>query len=95
MKLYTFLFDYKGGTYISQQRSTSILYAIRQWASDLEIDAIAEFTARHKESVIEETAGYTDDDYGAVDTLLNVLCFDVAPCGDFGIIHIVLTSSES
>ena len=41
MPLYTFILDYRGGTYISQVRAPNYKMAPRVWAEKLDLTAIA------------------------------------------------------
>ena len=54
MPLYTFIMDYKGGTYISQVNASSVKTACKEWAENLEVSEIANFEIKGKEILIRE-----------------------------------------
>ena len=54
MPFYTFIMDYKGGTYISQIDSSSLKTACVDWANSLRVSEIDEFGEISKNQLIEQ-----------------------------------------
>ena len=52
MPLFTFVADYKGGTYVSQVKATSLKAAKKAWAQQLEPQAISGFGKATHQRVI-------------------------------------------
>ncbi len=48
---YTFILEFEGGTYISQCEAQHLKKAMRQWATQLEIQHIPNFTHTMKENL--------------------------------------------
>ena len=40
MALFTVILDFNGGTYVSQVKSSSVKYAVKKWAQNLNTDEI-------------------------------------------------------
>lgn len=56
MAVYTFIMEYRGGTYISQVTAASVGAAILPWANQLPVDEIAHFGPRLKARLVDELA---------------------------------------
>jgi hypothetical protein len=54
MELYTFIMEYKEGTYISQVRASDLNEAREKWAKEINISEIQNFGVKAKERLIEE-----------------------------------------
>lgn len=54
MPFYTFIMDYRGGTYISQVNSSSVETACVNWANNLKVSEIEGFGKSGKEQLIEQ-----------------------------------------
>lgn len=61
MATYTFIMEYRGGTYISQVKATSINKAIRQWAYELPVNEIKHFGPKMKQQLVHDL---DHDEYG-------------------------------
>ena len=59
MTLYTFIMDYRGGTYVAQVRARSVQAAARRWASTLEPADVALFGPAAKRQLIVQIAADT------------------------------------
>lgn len=87
--LYTFIFNFEGGTYVSQLEAQHPKKAIRQWATQLEIQHIPNFTQAMKENLKKSV---DHDDATSVEGVTNVWCFDIRPSKDhFCLVNIVKT----
>jgi len=76
MATFTFIMEYRGGTYISQVSAASIDLAIVQWARNLNTSEIAHFGFRLKKRLLEALGNENDEHYSAVELkgLKNVWC---------------------
>lgn len=90
-RLYTFLFDFNGGTYISQVEAAHPAEAKRRWALHLKsegIEGVREFLYQ----------GFVDDveskSIVAVTDQINVWGFSVLLRNKLGLIHVVETSRD-
>lgn len=54
MPFYTFIMEFRGGTYVSQVESSSLLKACVKWAKGLEVSEIYGFGQSSKQNLIEE-----------------------------------------
>lgn len=52
--LFTFIADYKGGTYVSQVKANSSEEAVIVWAKELDTAAVAEFKSKFKTKLIKQ-----------------------------------------
>jgi hypothetical protein len=83
-ELFTFILDYKGGTYISQVRST-LGDACEEWIRGL---AEPELN-NHKPELITEVQSQTPT---PIDGLLNIWCVSALLQGELALVHIVKTA---
>ena len=91
MPLYTFLFEYAGGTYVSQVTATSPKAAVGRWAVELPADEIDDFGPASKARLMEEAAAEAPT---SVDELSNVWCLTALVRGKLALIYIVRTSDK-
>lgn len=90
MNLYTFIMDYKGGTYISQAEAVNEQEGMLSWIKNLDTTQIKGFSKSDKRRTIEN--GFSDDHKAVPITAMpNVWCFDVRTKKGFAIINIILT----
>lgn len=90
--LYTFILSFEGGTYISQVEAQHPKKAIRQWATQLEIQHIPNFTQAMKENLKKSVE---HDDATAAEGVLNVWCLEIRPSKDHVcLVNIVQTEDE-
>jgi len=54
MKLFTFILDFRGGIYISQELAESPKEALVAWSEHLSIDEIKDLGKKRKEKIISE-----------------------------------------
>jgi hypothetical protein len=54
MPLFTFVAEYKGGTYVSQVKAANLKVALRTWARELEPDVITGFGKAGHKRIIDE-----------------------------------------
>jgi hypothetical protein len=54
MRLFTFVAEYKGGTYVSQVKAANLKVALKVWARELDPKAISGFGQVIHKRVIEE-----------------------------------------
>jgi hypothetical protein len=95
MPLYTFIMDYRGGTYISQVRAASPRKAVWRWANDLNPKPIFGFGAKAKEQLIAEL--HDDEAEGeefpiAVGQAVNAWCYTLLIKGQLVLVNIVKTA---
>lgn len=90
LSLYTFVFDFRGGTYLSQFQAADPVDAKRRWAIQLQtsgIDGLEKFAAQ---KLVEEI----EHDMVPVTGLTDVWCFTVLFDDHLGVIHVVSTSQK-
>jgi hypothetical protein len=89
--LYTFFFEFQGGTYISQVRAATPGEAKKLWAKQLLIEAIPNFGTRMQHQLIQDI---DEENVVAINDVLNVWCFAVLPAGRFGLVTFMKTSDD-
>lgn len=65
MATFTFILDYRGGTYISQISADSIGQAILHWARNLPVNEITHLGPKLKQRLIDGLESDGDNIYGA------------------------------
>jgi hypothetical protein len=88
MPLYTFVLDFKGGTYISQVEASSESEACVRWAKQLDWAGIDGFERRCREELI---GGENGEKLLPVEGLRNVWCQTALLGDDLALVHLVLT----
>ena len=87
--LYTFIFEFEGGTYVSQVEAQHPKKATRQWAAQLEIQQIPNFTQVMKENLKKSVE---HEDATPVEGVTNVWFLVLRPSKDtFCQVNIVKT----
>jgi hypothetical protein len=89
MALYTFIMDYRGGTYAAQVRATSVQTAARQWAEKLAVDAIWGFGPAAQRQL---RARVWDDKPVPLDGLESVWCLSAIVRGHLALINVIETT---
>jgi len=86
--LYTFIMDFKGGTYVSQVKAKNKDDACIIWARALKIEDIEDFKIVDKQAIAFEL---TKEEVTPITHNINVwmICLDIL--GNFSIIHIIKT----
>jgi hypothetical protein len=88
MPLFTFIMDYRSGTYVSQVRAHSPKAALRDWARSFDHRGVAHFGMACKKALIEAS---TKNEPTAVEGIRNVWCSDAMLRGHLALINIVET----
>jgi len=86
--LYTFMMDFRGGTYPAQVLSTNPEVPIRECAELLEREPPP---VDDPEAIVELRAGFVEDDPVAVTGLTGVWCFGTRSGDDLALVHAVRT----
>jgi len=90
MNLYTFIMDYKGGTYISQVEAVDEQEAMICWIENLDTTQVKGFSKSDKRKII--ALGFSDDDRATPITgMQNTWYFNVRTKKGFAGINIVKT----
>ena len=92
MPFYTFIMDYRGGTYVSQINASSIEAACVSWARNLEVSAIYDFGSKSREKLIEQMESESPV---LLDGLINAWCASALICKGMALINIVQTEKSS
>jgi len=71
MALYSFIMDFREGTYISQTTATDIKKAIESWAKTLEVDGIQYIGEKSKQYLIDNL-DFVYELTGKIDTVQNI-----------------------
>lgn len=88
--LFTFILDYKGGTYISQVFA-SFEGAGRRWAEQLDISSIDSFDEKMRTGLID---GISEETVTPITGADNVWCISLFIGDDLGLVHIIKTAKE-
>ncbi len=95
MNLYTFIMDFRGGTYINQLTSHNERQALIQWANKLNINEIQHLGNKTKQSFIKKLPKELDEFLPLlIDTTKNIWIFDYQFKTGFAIIHIIKTCKQ-
>jgi hypothetical protein len=89
MELYTFLMEFRGGTYISQVSSSTLVDAVKAWAYELSVDGIKHLGIKGKNEIIKNI---DEIDLSPIDTVINVYCFCLRIKAGFIIVNVIKTS---
>ena len=90
MSLYTFFFEFRGGTYISQVHAVKPADAKNRWAHGLNVDEISGMGPATKAALTQIVA---DDDPTAVEGMKNVWCIHGIVLGHPYLVHFVESAS--
>jgi hypothetical protein len=89
--LYTFIFDYLGGTYISQVEAPDEVQALLSWGQNLDTEPIARMGKRTKKRMLEEIS---DDAPTALDEVKNVWYVSFILKHKLASVHIIRTVQD-
>lgn len=87
--LYTFVFEFRGGTYLSQWEAANPIDAKRRWAMQLQTSGIAGMEKFEGQEFVEEVE---TENLTPITGLTDVWCFTVLFADQFGIVHVIKTS---
>jgi len=90
-QLYTFILDFKGGTYISQFRGSSPEEALQNWIARVEIEPIQGLKEKHRVKLQES---FDEDGFVPIDTVANVWCYSFLLKRNSGLLNFVCTSED-
>jgi len=88
MPLYTFLLEYRGGTYVSQVRARSLSLAIEAWTAEFMRIKVPGLGLRSKSDLAEKILR---DAPTTVDGLINTWCSSALVRGHLALIHFTQT----
>ncbi len=93
MGFYTFIMEYDGGTYISQDRSglETIKEVLISWAKDLDISVIEGVDENGRKDLLEDISDESNNP-GLLRGLENIWCTSAIINKKFAIINIIKTS---
>ena len=86
-RLYTFVLDYRGGTYIGQASGDSVTTALSQWISKISHEEIAKWGITQNE--LSEIA--RSDRPVPLDDCINVWCLSGSTKGGLALINVIAT----
>jgi hypothetical protein len=89
MSLYTFIMDYKGGTYISQIEEVSLKTACNKWAKQLNTNEIYGLGEKSK-ALLKMLS--LEEEIVAINGLNNVWCFTAFIRNSLVLVNIVKTA---
>ncbi len=90
--LFTFILDYRGGTYIRQMAGRSLKRAIQEWAESLQASEIYRLGNSGKQDLV---SALNDEQPIPIEGVQNVWCFSVVARGQLALINIVKTEPAS
>jgi len=96
MALYTFIAEFKGGTYMSQVVAPNPKSAVFAWAQNLEVEAIYGFGDKSKQILTREVLRDEEEGIGYVPLkgLINAWCVDALVRGHLMLINFVETNEN-
>lgn len=88
---FTIIWDFEGGTYVSQVTAMSARAAFQRWAEELDTDPIDGFTGKHKRELLAQLQKDEDSVYAPIllDGLKSAWCITLPR--NAGLINIVKT----
>jgi hypothetical protein len=86
-QLYTFFFDYKGGTYVSQVKASSPLKALTAWAGALDHTKVDGLTHSAKNKLIDAIA----EPLSRVEGVKKTWCFSALLRDHLALVHFTQT----
>jgi hypothetical protein len=87
--LYTFILDYRGGTYISQVRAPNYKTAPRVWAEKLDLTAIAKLEKGFGDKLV---ASISEEKPTPLDGVAKTWCLSSCPVKKLALVHFVQTA---
>jgi hypothetical protein len=95
--LYTFVMEYRGGTYMAQVYARGVADALKTWAAALDTAAIGGFSPQRKVELIDDIS--EELSHGQKPTLLdglvNAWCTSALTSGGVALINIVATKERN
>lgn len=91
MELYTFLMEFRGGTYISQVESKSLSEATKLWVKQLNIEEIKHLGEKGKIEMIKEAENF---ELSALYSLKNIWFFCFRIKTGFIMVNVVKTDNK-
>jgi len=88
MPFYTFIMEYAGGTYLSQDNAPSPKSACVKWAQGLDESQVSGMGLKSKESLIEQMK---EEAPVPLDGLVNAWCKSALVRGELALINLVQT----
>ncbi|APR84376.1 Hypothetical protein A7982_09725 [Minicystis rosea] len=88
MALFTFVLDYRGGTYVSQVQAGDPKAALREWIDVVELDAIHGLTSKSRDVF---RAAFADERIVPLDGVTNVWCVGDLVRGKGALVNIIET----
>jgi hypothetical protein len=92
MPLYTFLMDFKGGTYIRQIKASSPKFACVEWAKSLDTSKIVGLGKKGRNYLVEEMKNETPT---PINQTVNAWCTTALIRGNIAIITLIRTEQEN
>ena len=92
MAIFTLIFDWQGGTYVSQRRAMSPAGALRAWAAALDSESVKGLTARRR-SLIVKASRETGNAPAPLGGLASAWCWSILLSGELGLLNIVQTAA--
>lgn len=89
MPLFTFIMDYRGGTYIRQVNAPSLTKALRHWANTFDQTEVKHLGISGKRALIKASA---KDSPVPIDGTKNAWCFTAIVGGHLALANIVKTA---
>ena len=89
MPLYTFILDYRGGTYISQVRAPNYKMAPRVWAEKLDITAIAKLEKGFGDKL---AASISEEKPTPLDGMAKTWCLSLIHVKERALVHFIQTA---
>jgi hypothetical protein len=87
--LYTFILDYRGGTYISQVRAPSYKTAPRVWAEKLDLTAIANLEKGFGDKI---AASISEEKPTPLDGVSKTWCLSLFYVKELALVHFIQTA---
>ncbi len=88
--LYSFIMDFRGGTYISQVKADAPQQAMINWANSLDYKQIKYLGQKNKQHIIE-TIEEEFDTLTTISTVKNIWIFQLLLSTGFATIHFIQT----
>ena len=88
MALFTFILDYRGGTYVQQVESEAEMGAVEKWVRLVNLDEIQGLTAKSRTLLTE---GFLGQQPTPLSQQTNVWCLSARLRGSLALVHVVKT----
>jgi len=94
--LFTFVMDFRGGTYFDQLTAGSIKQAVSKWAYNLNVNEIEHFGKKSKQQILETLADQnTTEIISPLEIAKNVWHFSFRFKTGFAVVHIIKTDTTT